>query len=33
MGTFAETQILDCRLSLADQEKQMSVFRFCMQQT
>jgi hypothetical protein len=29
MGTFAETAILEYRLSFADQGKQTLVFRFC----
>jgi hypothetical protein len=33
MGTFAETLIVDYRLSFADQEKQKSIFRFRLQQT
>jgi hypothetical protein len=33
MGTFAETAIVDYRLSFADQGKQMSVFIFNWQQT
>jgi hypothetical protein len=33
MGTFAETAILDNRLSFADQGKQTPVFRFRLQQT
>jgi hypothetical protein len=33
MGTFAETEIIDYRPSLADQGKQTSVFRFRLQQT
>jgi hypothetical protein len=33
MGTFAETAIIDYRLSFADLGKQTSVFRFCLQQT
>jgi hypothetical protein len=33
MGTFAETAIVKYRLSLADQGKQTSVFRFHFQQT
>jgi hypothetical protein len=32
MGTFAETSIVDYRLSFADQGKQSSVFRFCLHQ-
>jgi hypothetical protein len=32
-GTFAETAIVNCRLPFANQEKQTSVFRFCLQQT
>jgi hypothetical protein len=33
MRKFVETAIIDCRLSLANQEKQTSVFRFRLQQT
>jgi hypothetical protein len=33
MGTFAETAIVDFRLSFASQGKQTSVFRFHLQQT
>jgi hypothetical protein len=33
MGTFAETAIVDYRLSFADQWKQTSVLRFRLQQT
>jgi hypothetical protein len=33
MGTFAETAIVDYRLSFADQRKQTSVFFFRLQQT
>jgi hypothetical protein len=33
MGTFAETAIVDYRLSFADLGKQTFVFRFCLQQT
>jgi hypothetical protein len=34
MGTFAETAIVACRLSFADQEKQTSVYRsVCSKQT
>jgi hypothetical protein len=33
VGTFAETAIVDYRLSFADQGKQASVFRFLLQQT
>jgi hypothetical protein len=33
MGTFAETAIVDYRLSFADQGKLTSVFRSCLQQT
>jgi hypothetical protein len=33
MGTFAETAIVDYRLSFADQGKQTSVFSFLLQQT
>jgi hypothetical protein len=32
MGTFAETAIIDYRLSFSGQEKQTSVFRFRLQQ-
>jgi hypothetical protein len=33
IGTFAETEIVDYHLSLADQRKQTSVFYFRLQQT
>jgi hypothetical protein len=33
MGTFAETAVVDYRLSFADQGKRTSVFRYCLQQT
>jgi hypothetical protein len=33
MGTFAETVIVDYRLSCADQGKQTTVYRFRLQQT
>jgi hypothetical protein len=33
MGTFAETAIVDYRLSFAEQGKKTSVFRFYLQQT
>jgi hypothetical protein len=33
MGTFAETAIVDYRLSFSDHGKQTSVFRFRLQQT
>jgi hypothetical protein len=33
MGTFAETAIVDNRISFADQGKQTFVFRFHLQQT
>jgi hypothetical protein len=33
MDKFAETAIIDYRLSFADQGKQISVFRFRLQQT
>jgi hypothetical protein len=33
MGTFAETAIIDYCLLFADQEKQTSVFHFCLQLT
>jgi hypothetical protein len=31
MGTFAETAIIDLRLSFANQGKQSSIFRFLLQ--
>jgi hypothetical protein len=33
MGTFAETELVDYRLSFTNQGKQTSIFCFCMQQT
>jgi hypothetical protein len=33
MGTFAETANINYRLSFADQRKQISIFRFCLQKT
>jgi hypothetical protein len=33
VGTFAETVIIDYRLSFANEEKQTSIFRFHLQET